>query len=135
MHTLDGFKPKILDNVYESKTDFSIFDAVSALVLLKEQGINTQKIRGVIYNQIIIPFFVLPMILLVYAYASLNSRFFNLGKFTSLSIFGTLIVWGFFFMLFKLTSSGSIVPEFSLLLPMLIWLILSTYIYNKKINS
>ncbi|AXX94500.1 LptF/LptG family permease [Arcobacter ellisii] len=135
LHTLDGFKPKILDNVYESKTDFSIFDAVSALILLKEQGINTQKIRGVIYNQIIIPFFVLPMILLVYAYASLNSRFFNLGKFTSLSIFGTLIVWGFFFMLFKLTSSGSIVPEFSLLLPMLIWLILSTYIYNKKINS
>ena len=135
LHTLDGFKPKILDNVYESKTDFSIFDAVSALILLKEQGINTQKIRGVIYNQIIIPFFVLPMILLVYACASLNSRFFNLGKFTSLSIFGTLIVWGFFFMLFKLTSSGSIVPEFSLLLPMLIWLILSTYVYNKKINS
>ena len=24
LHTLDGFKPKILDNVYESKTDFSI---------------------------------------------------------------------------------------------------------------
>ncbi len=135
LHTLDGFKPKILDNVYESKTDFSIFDAISALILLKEQGINTQKIRGVIYNQIIIPFFVLPMILLVYAYSSLNSRFFNLGKFTSLSIFGTLIVWGFFFMLFKLTSSGNIIPELSLLFPMLIWLILSTYIYNKKINS
>ncbi|BAK72657.1 MAG: LptF/LptG family permease [Arcobacter sp.] len=135
LHTLDGFKPKILDNVYESKTDFSIFDAISALVLLKEQGINTQKIRGVLYNQLVIPFFVIPILLLIYAYASLNSRFFNIGKFTSLSIFGTLIVWGFFFMLFKLTSSGSITPEISLLLPMLFWLIFSTSVYNKKINS
>lgn len=135
LHTLDGFKPKILDNVYESKTDFSIFDAISALLLLKEQGINTQKIRGVLYNQLVIPFFVIPILLLIYAYASLNSRFFNIGKFTSLSIFGTLIVWGFFFMLFKLTSSGSITPEISLLLPMLFWLIFSTSVYNKKINS
>jgi len=135
LHTLDGFKPKILDNVYESKTDFSIFDAISALVLLKEQGINTQKIRGVLYNQLVIPFFVIPILLLIYAYASLNSRFFNIGKFISLSIFGTLIVWGFFFMLFKLTSSGSITPEISLLLPMLFWLIFSTSVYNKKINS
>lgn len=135
LHTLDGFKPKILDSVYENKSEFSILDAISALILLKEQGINTQKIRGIIYNQLIIPFFVLPIILLVYSFSSLNSRFFNMGKFTSLTIFGTLIVWGFFFMLFKITNSGTITPEISLLLPMLIWLIFSAFIYNKKINS
>lgn len=135
LHTLDGFKPKILDSVYENKSEFSILDAISALILLKEQGINTQKIRGIIYNQLIIPFFVLPIILLVYSFSSLNSRFFNMGKFTSLTIFGTLIVWGFFFMLFKITNSGTITPEISLLFPMLIWLIFSAFIYNKKINS
>ena len=135
LHTLEGFKPKILDSVYENKSEFSILDAISALILLKEQGINTQKIRGIIYNQLIIPFFVLPIILLVYSFSSLNSRFFNMGKFTSLTIFGTLIVWGFFFMLFKITNSGTITPEISLLLPMLIWLIFSAFIYNKKINS
>ena len=86
LHTLDGFKPKILDNVYESKTDFSVFDAVSALILLNEQGINTQKIRSVLYNQLLIPFFIIPLLLLVFAYASLNSRFFNIAKFTSFSI-------------------------------------------------
>ena len=58
LHTLEGFKPKILDNVYESKSDFSIMDAVSALILLKDQGMNTQKIRTILYNQLIIPFFV-----------------------------------------------------------------------------
>lgn len=135
LHTLEGFKPKILDNVYENKADLSIFDAVSALILLKEQGINTKKIRSVLYNQVVIPFFVIPLLLLIYAYASLNSRFFNMGKFASFSIFGTLVVWGFFFMLFKFTSSGGVAPELSLLLPMSVWLVFSIYFYNRKINS
>jgi lipopolysaccharide export system permease protein len=135
LHTLDGFKPKILDNVYENNSEFSIFDAVSAVVLLKEQGINTDKIRSILYNQIVIPFFVIPLILLIFAYASLNSRFFNVGKFTSISIFGTLIIWGIFFMLFKFTKGGIVIPEVSILLPMLIWVIISMYLYNKKINS
>lgn len=135
LNTLEGFKPKILDNVYESKSDFSIIDAISALSLLNKQKINTQKIRTVLYNQIIIPFFVLPLLLIIYAYASLNSRFFNIAKFTSFSIFGTLIVWGFFFMLFKFTIGGVVSPELSILLPMFIWIIISLYFYNKKINE
>lgn len=135
LHTLDGFKPKILDNIYESKSDFSIFDAISAVVLLKEQGINTDKIRSVLYNQLVVPFFVIPLILLIFAYASLNSRFFNIGKFTSISIFGTLIIWGIFFILFKFTNGGVIIPEVSILLPMLFWVLISIYFYNKKINS
>jgi lipopolysaccharide export system permease protein len=134
LETLEGFKPKILDNVYESKSDFSIIDAVSAIILLKAQKINTNKIRAILYNQIVIPFFVIPVILLVYAYSSLNSRFFNLGKFTSFSIFGTLIIWGMFFILYKFTYGGVLIPEFSILLPMILWVIVSLYFYNKKIK-
>ncbi|MDD2895388.1 MAG: LptF/LptG family permease [Aliarcobacter sp.] len=135
LHTLDGFKPKILDNVYDSKSDFSILDAVSAVLLLQEQGINTDKIRSILYNLIIVPFFVIPLILLIFVYASLNSRFFNMGKFTSLSIFGTLVIWGMFFMLYKFTNGGILIPEISILIPMLLWIISSLYFYNKKINS
>ena len=135
LHTLEGFKPKILDNVYESKSDFSIMDAVSALILLNDQGMNTQKIRTILYNQLIIPFFVIPILILVYSFASLNSRFFNMAKFVSFSIFGTLIVRGFFFLVFRLTSSGTIIPEISMLLTMFIWMVFSIYFYNKKINS
>ncbi len=135
LHTLEGFRPKILDNVYESKSNFSIFDAVSALILLSNQGINTDKIRGALYNQIIVPFFVVPIILLTFAYASLNSRFFNMGKFVSFCVFGTLVVWGIFFMLFKFTSGGIVIPEVSILLPMIVWLLSALYIYNRKMNS
>jgi lipopolysaccharide export system permease protein len=134
LHTLDGFKPKILDNVYDSKSDFSILDAVSAVILLNAQGINTDKIRSILYNLMVVPFFVIPLILLIFAYAALNSRFFNIAKFTSFSIFGTLVIWGLFFVLYKFTNGGVSIPEISILLPMLLWVIISIYLYNRKIN-
>lgn len=135
LHTLEGFKPKILDNVYESNSNFSIYDGISALILLSNQDINTDKIRAALYNQIFIPYFVMPILLLVFAYASLNSRFFNMGKFTSFTIFGTLVVWGVFFVLFKFTSGGVVIPEVSLLLPMFLWVLGSLAFYNRKMNS
>lgn len=132
LNTLEGFKPKILDNVYEEKSSFSIIDAISALDLLSKQNVNTDKIRAAIYYEVVIPFFILPLIMLIFVYTSYNRRFFNIGSFTSFSIFGTLIVWGVFFMLYKFSNSGVMKPEFSLLLPMLVWFIISYFIYRKK---
>lgn len=132
LHTLEGFKPKILDNVHESKSAFSIIDAVSALILLEKQGINTDKIRAALYYEIIVSFFVLPLMMLIFVFSSLNSRFFNLGKFTSFSIFSTLVLWGVFFMLHKFSNGGIIIPEISLLLPMVLWYIISYVIYHKQ---
>ena len=132
LNTLDGFKPKILDNVYETKSNFSIIDAVSALSLLSKQNVNTDKIRAAIYYETIIPFFILPLIMIIFAYTSYNRRFFNIGSFTSFSIFGTLVIWGVFFMLHKFSNSGVITPEFSLLIPMIVWFALAYFIYRKK---
>ncbi len=135
LHTLEGFKPKILDNVYESKSNFSIIDAISALVLLNNQEVNTDKIRAALYYEMFIPFFVLPLIMLVFAYASLNSRFFNVGKYTSLTIFGTLIVWGVFFMLFKLSNGGVVKPEISLLLTLFLWYVFAFFLYKNRTRN
>jgi len=132
LHTLEGFLPKILDNVYESKSEYSLFDAITAIFLLKEQGINTKKIRTNIYNQVFIPFFIVPILFLIFAYSSLNSRFFSLSKFVSSGVFGTLVVWGFFFFLFRVTSSGTMLPELSILLPLLVWFIIAIYIFIQK---
>lgn len=138
LDTLHGFKPKILDNVYEdnsSISSFSIVDAITAYLLLNEQGIKTDKIRGLLYNEIFVPFFIFPILLLVFAYSSINSRFFNLGKFVSFSVFGTLVIWGIFFILYKFTGSVRVGPEVFILLPLILWLIVSTYLYQRKINS
>lgn len=132
LNTLEGFKPKILDNVYETKSNFSILDAISALALLSKQDVNTDKIRAAIYYETIIPFFILPLIMIIFAYTSYNRRFFNIGSFTSFSIFGTLVVWGIFFMLHKFSNSGVIKPEFSLLIPFILWVSITYLIYRKK---
>lgn len=135
IYTLEGFKPKILDNVYEAKSNFSIIDAISSLILLSNQEVNTDKIRAALYYEVFIPFFIFPLMMLIFSYASLNSRFFNLGQFTSLSVLSTLLIWGMFFVLFKLSSGGVMIPEFSLLLVLLIWYSISYFIYKYKVRN
>ncbi len=133
LNTLESFKPKILDNVYEDKSTFSILDAWSALSLLSKQNVNTDKIRSAIYYEIVIPFFIFPLIMLIFAFTTYNRRFFNLGSFTSFSIFGTLVIWGLFFMLHKFSNSAVIKPEILLLVPMFLWYLIAYFIYKRKI--
>lgn len=135
LHTLEGFKPKILDNVLEIKSSFSILDAMSALILLSDQDINTQKVRANLYYQAFVPYFIIPLILLLFAFTTLNSRFFNISQFVSFSIFYTLIIWGVFYMLFKFSSGGIVIPEVSLLVPLILWFVISTLIFQKKVNE
>jgi len=134
LNTLEGFKPKLLDSVYEEKSTFSILDAISALTLLSKQEVNTDRIRSAIYYDIVIPFFILPLMMLIFVFTSYNRRFFNIGTFSSFSIFGTLVIWGVFFMLNKFSNSGVIKPEFSMLVPMLLWYVVSYFIYTRKKN-
>jgi lipopolysaccharide export system permease protein len=135
LHTLEDFKPKILDNVLDIKASFSIIDAISALIILNDQDINTQKVRSNLYYQAFIPYFIIPLILLLFVYTTLNSRFFNISKFISFSIFYTLIIWGVFYMLFRFSYGGIISPEISLLLPLFLWFSISMYIFQKKVNE
>ncbi len=135
LEVLKGFKPKILDSVYEAKSTFSILDAAEALFLLNDQKINTTSVRSSLYYQAFIPFFIIPVILIVFVASSINSRFFNVAKFSSITIFFTLIVWGVFFMLHKLSQGGIAIPEVALLLPLLIWFIVGYFIFKKRINN
>ena len=132
LHTLEGFKPKILDNVYEAKSAFSITDAVSAIVLLKSQDINTDKIRAALYYQVVGTFFIIPLIGLIFAYTTVNARSFNMGIFITFSIFGTLLIWGVFFLLQRFSQGGVFSPEFSLLLPLVLWYIVAYIIFKRK---
>lgn len=135
LHILEGFKPKILDNVYDAKSSYSIIDAVYALLLLNEQNVNTDKIRSSLYYQILVPFFILPMMILIYKNSSINSRFFNIGKFTSFGIFGTLAVWGIFFMLHKLSNGAVVLPEFAVLAPIVLWFIIVPIIIKRSFSN
>lgn len=115
--TLFGFKPKILENIYEKKGSISIMDAYEAILLLKEQGINTQKIRSLLYNLVFFPLFA-PLIMICLADFTPNSnRYANLGLVTMGMILGVLTMWGIFFSFSRLSISGFLQPEFSILIP------------------
>ncbi len=132
LYILEGFKPKILDNVYGSKSSYSIVDAFYAFILLDKQDVNTDSIRASLYYQILVPFFILPMLVLIYKNSDINSRFFRIGPFVNFGIFGTIVVWGIFFMLHKFSSGGVLLPEFALLIPIILLYVFTPYIIKKS---
>ena len=133
LYTLEGFEPKIINNVYKAKVQFSIIDAIRTILLLNDQDFNTNKIKTILYSQTIMPFFILPLIIIIFSFASPSSRFFNVAAFTSISIFFALIAWGVLFLLQKLAFGGVILAEIAIIAPIILLFILTYYIYNKKV--
>ena len=134
LYTLEGFEPKIINNVYKADIQFSILDAVRAILVLEDQEFNTDKIKAILYSQTIMPFFIIPVIILVYIFTSASSRFFNTAKFISISIFLSLCTWGIMFLLQKLSLGGVILPEIAIILPVATLFAVSYFIYKKKVS-
>ena len=134
LNTLEGFEPKIINNVYKSNVQFSILDAIKTIVLLDNQDFNTNKIKAILYSQTIMPFFILPLIVLIFIFVNPSSRFFNTTGFISVTIFITLIVWGIMFLLQKLAFGSVFLAEIAIILPIIILFLLAYIVYNKKIQ-
>ena len=134
LYTLEGFKPEIINNVYKSKVQYSITDAIYTILLFNKQELNTNKIEAILYSKIIVPFFVLPILILIFLYSNISSRFFHTGKFISLWVFSSLFTWGIFFLLQKLAIGNILNAKLSLILPILLLFILTYFIYKKRIN-
>ena len=54
---MEDFKPKIMDNVYQSEYALSISDGMDALAFFSAQGVNTNKIKATLFYQLFFPFF------------------------------------------------------------------------------
>jgi len=132
LYTLEGFKPEVISNVYKSKAQYSIPDAIYTILLFDKQKLNTNKIKAILYSKMVLPYFVIPMLVLIFIYTNISSRFFKMSKFLSLGIFITLLIWGLFFLLEKLSVGNVINSELALLLPLAILFVFSKYIYYKK---
>ena len=127
LYILDGFKPKIISNVYKVNVEYSIYDAIYTYFLFNEQNLNTNKIRAIIYSKVFMPFFVIPMVILFFSYIIPSSRFFKTGMFISIGIFSSLIVWGVMFFLQKLAISNVINAELAIILPLILLFFISFY--------
>ncbi len=140
IRVLHDFRPKILDQIYEGKVNYTIVDALDALTLLGAQNIDLSKVKSSLYRNFTTPWFALIMIILIYAYVPIASRFANLSLYSFISILVTLIVWGLLFMTGELSNNKTLSPEVGILAPIgglavLSFLHLSRFWIKSRINS
>jgi lipopolysaccharide export system permease protein len=117
---LSGFRPKMLDQVYDGKVNFTIKDAIDAFLLLKDQNVNTNSIKGALYKIFIYPFFVPCLVVIIFFFVPISPRFLNVSLFSFGAILATLLVWGILFMLIELSNSKTISSEVGVVLPIII---------------
>ena len=128
---LKGFRPKILDQVYEGKVNFTIEDAIDAIELLKEQGVNTDTIRGALYKIFIYPFFVPCLIVIIFFFVPVSVRFLNVSLFSFGAILATLLIWGVLFTLIELANNKTISSELALITPIVILFLIALRQWRK----
>lgn len=129
---LKGYKPKIIENLYQGNVYISVIDAIEALIFFKDLQINTKQVRSLLYALVFFPLFAPLMIILLYYYLPIYGRFFNqaLVSFALLCI--TLCSWGFLFVLTKFTYTTSINPEAGIILPIISLVVFSFFKYKKN---
>jgi lipopolysaccharide export system permease protein len=108
LKTLDGFKPKILDNISQGGEGLNIVDAVNAIWLLKDQKMSLDKIKSALFSAIFLPLFAPFFILILGYFTPVASRGFMQSNFAALWIFAALICWGVLTTLSKLSFYGPI---------------------------
>ncbi len=128
---LKGFRPKMLDQVYEGKVNFTIMNAIDAIVLLEEQNVNTASIRAALYKIFIYPFFVPFLVVIIFFFVPVSVRFVNISLFSFGAILSTLMVWGILFMLIELSNNKTISSEVGIILPILILFLIALRQWNK----
>jgi lipopolysaccharide export system permease protein len=134
LYTLEGFEPKIINNVYKANVQFSILDAIKTILLLDDQNFNTNKIRAILYAQTLIPFFIIPLLVIIFIFSGVSSRFFNIAKFISIAVFFTLCIWGIIFLLQKLALGSIVLAEIAIIVPLVVLFITTNYLYRKRVN-
>ena len=121
--------------MYKAEVQFSIIDAVRTILLLDNQDFDTNKIKTILYGQVFMPFFIVPLIVMIFLFTSASSRFFNKAMFISLASFATLVIWGIMFLLQKLALGGIVQSEIGMLLPLAVLFGFMQYIFRKKADE
>ncbi len=126
--TLHGYKPKILTSLYEGKA-LNIIDAYHTWQLFQKQGLNSDKIRAVLYNKIIVPLFSIALALILFFKLPFHARMMSLGSVIAFSLGATFIIWGILFGLNQMGSNGVLIPELSAILPIALLLLYAIFVY------
>ncbi len=130
LNILKDFRPKMLDQVYEGKVNFTIKNAIDAIILLDKQNINTSSIKGALYRIFVYPFFVPCMVVIIFFFVPISVRFLNVSLFSFAAILATLLVWGILFMLIELANNKTIPSEIGVIMPIAILFLIALRQYR-----
>jgi lipopolysaccharide export system permease protein len=131
LNILQGFRPKMLDQVYEGKVNFTIEDAFDAISLLGAQGIDTRTIKGALYKIFVYPFFVPLLIVIIFFFVPVSVRFLNVSLFSFAAILATLLTWGILMMLIELSNNKTISSEAGIVAPIVLLLLVALRQWRK----
>jgi lipopolysaccharide export system permease protein len=126
--TLQGYKPKIIESLYEGKA-LNIVDAFNTWQLLNRQNMNSDKIRAALYNKIVVPLFAIALLVILFFKLPFHARMMNMGSVIALSLGVTFVIWGILFGLNQMGLNGVMLPEFSTILPIVLLWIYAIYVY------
>jgi len=126
--TLRGYKPKIIESLYEGKA-LNIIDAFHTWKLLNKQNLNSDKIRAAFYNKVVVPLFAIALLLILFFKIPFHARMMNLGSVIALSLGATFVIWGILFGLNQMGSNGVLIPELTAILPISLLWVFAIYVY------
>jgi lipopolysaccharide export system permease protein len=126
--TLEGYKPKIIESLYEGKA-LNIIDAYTTWKLLAKQNLSSNKIRSSLYDKIIVPLFSIAMLLIIFFKLPFHARMMNMGGVIALSLAATFVTWGILFGLSQMGANGILLPELTAILPVAILWAYAIYVY------
>ena len=129
--TLAGYKPKMIESIYEGKA-LNIVDANHAWRLLRKQNLNTKKLRSSLNNKVIFPLFSIGLLLVLFFKIPFHARYMNLPIVLSASLGVTFLIWGLLFALNQMGNNGVLSPEFAIPLPISIIVLYALYVYFRE---
>ncbi len=132
LETLKNFRPKIIDNIYKGEFNLSILDAMDALKFYNIQGLDTSRIKTIIFSQLFLPLFAPLLILIFSSKVPIISRYSNLTLISFSLAFIAIVTWGILFLLVKLAINSVVIPEVAIMLPIFILGVISFSFYIKK---
>ena len=126
--TLEGYKPKIIESLYEGKA-LNIVDAYNTWRLLDRQNLNSDKIRAAFYDKVIVPLFAIALLLILFFKLPFHARMMNVGGIIALSLGATFMIWGILFGLNQMGTNGVLMPEITAILPIVLLWVYAVYVY------
>jgi len=128
IETLEGYKPKIIESLYEGKS-LNIIDAYHTWMLLNKQHIDSEKIRAALYEKTIVPLFAPALLLILFFKLPFHARMMGFGSVIALSLGVTFVIWGVLFGLNQIGANGVVLPELTAIFPIVIIWLYALYVY------